>query len=290
MIEQSPLADISAPRPAFETSGPIYLHWGPVLAGSIVAAALSFVMISFGSAIGLAVASPSSSWRDTSSALALLGGLWLLLTSLASFGLGGYMAGRLRTPWTAASAHEVEFRDGIHGLLVWGGAIVIGAFLALAATRTAAPRSEVTNPTATTAEPLLAFELDRLFRSDRKPADASIDPEIRAQAARIITSGLGHSDMASDDRAYFVRLVETRTGLAQPDAESRVSQVVSQARDAITRARSGAVILAFMIAASLMLGAAVSWLGAAFGGEHRDGAVDHHFWRRWEVDHMFFIR
>ena len=28
----------------------------------------------------------------------------------------------------------------------------------------------------------------------------------------------------------------------------------------------------------------------AFGGQHRDGAVDHHFWRRWEVDRMFFIR
>ena len=37
-----------------------------------------------------AVASPSSLWRDTSSVLALLGGLWLLLTALAAFGLGGY--------------------------------------------------------------------------------------------------------------------------------------------------------------------------------------------------------
>src|SRR5580692_2583848 len=109
MIEH-PQADLSAPTAA----GSTYLHWTPILAGAVVAAALSFVLISFGSAIGLAVASPSSTWRDTSSALALLGGLWLLLTSLASFGLGGYMAGRLRTPWRASSAHEVEFRDGIH--------------------------------------------------------------------------------------------------------------------------------------------------------------------------------
>lgn len=290
MIEPSPPADNLVSRPALETSGPVYLHWGPVLAGSIVAAALSFVLISFGSAIGLAVASPSASWRDTSSALALLAGLWLLLTSMASFGLGGYMAGRLRAPWTTSSAHEVEFRDGIHGLLVWGAAIVIGVFMATAATRTAAPRIDLTNPTASTAETLLAFELDRLFRSDRKPVDADTDPEIRAQSARIITTALGHSNMASDDRAYLVRLVETRTGLAQPDAEARVSQVVSQAHDAITRARSGAVILSFMIAASLMLGAAVAWLAAAFGGQHRDGGVEHHFWRRWEVNHMFFIR
>ena len=77
-------------------TGPSYLHWSPILAGAIVAAAVSFVLLAFGSGLGLAVASPSSTWRDTSAAFALVGGLWLLLTSLASFGLGGYLAGRLR--------------------------------------------------------------------------------------------------------------------------------------------------------------------------------------------------
>jgi hypothetical protein len=288
MVEQPlraalPAGDLGAVSPA-------YLHWNPIMAGAIAAAAFSFVLISFGSAIGLAVASPSSSWRDTSSALALLGGLWLLLTSLASFGLGGYLAGRLRESLTVAVPDEVEFRDGIHGLLVWGLAIIIGAFLGLAATRTVAGRADLMTLTASTAEPLLAFELDRLFRSDRKPADPANDPEMRAQAARIITTGLGHSRMAPDDRGYLVRLVETRTGLPQPEAESRVNQVMTQASEAVARARRGAVILAFMVGASLMLGAAAAWLAAAAGGQHRGGAVAHTFWRRWEVDRIFFIR
>jgi hypothetical protein len=153
-----------------------------------------------------------------------------------------------------------------------------------------AGRADLTTPTASTAEPLLALELDRLFRSDRRPADPGSDTEIRAQAARIITAGLGHSGMATDDRAYLVRLVAARTGLSQPDAETRVNQAIAQSSEAISRARHGAVILAFMIAASLMLGAAVAWLAAASGGQHRDGAVAHHFWRRWEVDRMFIIR
>src|ERR1700730_8163142 len=112
MIEQIYRGDVAA-RPELATAGAVYLHWSPILAGAIIAASLSFVLLSFGSAIGLGVASPSSSWRDTSSALALLGGLWLLLTALASFGLGGYLAGRLRSSWTAASTDEVEFRDGV---------------------------------------------------------------------------------------------------------------------------------------------------------------------------------
>ena len=102
-----------------ETRSFHHLHWTPVIAGAIAAAALWFVLLSFGSSIGLAVASPSSSWRDTSWTLALLGGVWLLLTSLASFGLGGYLAGRLRPSWRSAP-HEIEFRDEIHGLVVWG--------------------------------------------------------------------------------------------------------------------------------------------------------------------------
>ena len=267
-----------------------YLHWSPILAGAIVAAAVSFVLLSFGSGIGLAVSSPSSTWRDTSAVLALIGGLWLLLTSLAAFGLGGYLAGRLRESWSDATPDAIEFRDGVHGVLVWGLAIVIGAFLALAAARTPAGRADPTSPTAATAEPFLALELDQLFRSDRAPAEPGTDPELRAQAARIIAAGLGREGMSPDNRAYLVHLVQVRTGLAQPDAERRADEVIAKANDAISRARRGAVILAFMIACSLMLGMATAWLAAALGGQHRDGAVAHPFWRRWEVDHTFMIR
>ena len=90
----------SAGAVAVEARGFTHLHWIPIFAGAIAAAALSFVLLSFGSSIGLAVASPAWTWRDTSWSLAFLGGVWLLLTSLASFGLGGYLAGRLRASWS----------------------------------------------------------------------------------------------------------------------------------------------------------------------------------------------
>jgi hypothetical protein len=259
-------------------AAPVYISWGAVMAGAIAASALTFVLITFGAAIGLAIASPSATWRDTSVALALLSGLWLLLTAVASFALGGYLAGRLRATWDTTAADEVEFRDGIHGVLVWGLAILIGASLALVAARAAAPQAagNALAPSAATAEPLLAFELDRLFRADR-PND-TVDPDIRAQAARIITTSFGHADMAADDRAYLVRMVMTRTGLAQPDAERRVAEVIAQARRAIRRARANAVILAFMAAASLLAGAAVAWYAAGFGGRHRDGEAMPAFW------------
>ena len=259
-------------------AAPVYISWGAVIAGAIAASALTFVLITFGAAIGLAIASPSATWRDTSVALALLSGLWLLLTAVTSFALGGYLGGRLRATWDTTAADEVEFRDGIHGVLVWGLAILIGASLALGE-RDAAPQAagNALAPSAATAEPLLAFELDRLFRTDRRPNDA-VEPDMRAQAARIITTSFGHADMAAEDRASLVRMVMIRTGMAQPDAERRVTEVIAQARRAIRRARANAVILAFMAAASLLAGAAVAWYAAGFGGRHRDGKTMPAFW------------
>jgi len=244
-----------------------------VSAGAIAAAAVWFVLMTFASAVGLATLSPSPTWRDTSIALALLSGVWLLLVALGSFGLGGYLAGRVRSSW-ATSEDEVEFRDGAHGLLVWALAVVIGAVLtwatATALTSVSAGTTTVMRPTQ--GEPaFLAYELDRLFRSDRRPERA--DPEARAEAGRIIMTGVGRRDIGAEDRAYLVRLVTARTGLAPADAERRVSEVVAQARQAARRARASSVVIGFMTAASLAVGAAAAWFAAGIGGRHRDRAI-----------------
>src|SRR5437868_15297801 len=86
-------------RPAEDT---LYLQWTPVIAGAFGAAALSFILVTFGVTIGLGVSSISPTWRDASAALAILSGLYLILQAIASFGLGGYIAGRTRRPQAAA--------------------------------------------------------------------------------------------------------------------------------------------------------------------------------------------
>jgi hypothetical protein len=59
------------------------LELGPAIAGAIAATALAFVLDNFGLAIGLALSSASPTWRDTSFALVLLSGLYLVLAALA---------------------------------------------------------------------------------------------------------------------------------------------------------------------------------------------------------------
>src|SRR5262245_52332554 len=98
---------------------PRYFGWTPAVAGALTATALSTVLIAFGTAIGLGVASAAPTWRDASVALWLLSGLYLLFVAIVSFGAGGYIAGRIQTGQTAVVADEVDHRDGLHGLAAW---------------------------------------------------------------------------------------------------------------------------------------------------------------------------
>ena len=72
-----------------------YVHWGAIIVGALTAGALAFVMHSFAVAIGLAVSSTAPTWRDASLALVALSGLYLVLVALISYGVGGYVTGRL---------------------------------------------------------------------------------------------------------------------------------------------------------------------------------------------------
>ena len=69
---------------------------------------LNTILATFGIGIGLGVSSTSPSWRDASAALALLSGIYLILQAVLSFGLGGYLAGRIKAPSDAPLTEEVE--------------------------------------------------------------------------------------------------------------------------------------------------------------------------------------
>jgi hypothetical protein len=278
-VDPRPASD---PLPASLMDRIRYLEWGPVIAGAIAASALALVLHTFALAIGLSVSSTAPTWRDASFALFLLSGLYVVLAALASYGLGGYLAGLMRARLT--SREDADLRDGLHGLLVWGLATLLSAVIGLAAaqslTHLAAPSGGRTGSfTSVAGENLIAYDLDRLFRAERRPSPDLDYP--RAEAARILLTTSSHRGMEPEDRAYLVRLTAAYTGLAQPDAERRVDEVAARAKENISRARRSAVILAFMIGAAAMLGAAASWFAACAGGRARDGEVSPHALLDW---------
>jgi hypothetical protein len=257
------------------------IQWSTIIAGALGASALAFVLHTFAGAIGVSLSSTAPTWRDASFALVLLSGLYLLLVALVSYGFGAYIAARLRAP-IAGAADDTEFRDGMHGLIVWALATLLTGLIVLAtvqaASRLAASSGAPSRPSTSVAgENLVAYDLDRLFRSDRRPQGLEGNMDYtRAEAARILLTGSSHRGMQADDRAYLARLVTAMTGLAPADAERRVSDVVERARENISRARRSAVILGFMIGASALIGAVAAWYAACAGGRVRDGREELH--------------
>ncbi|HEV2100808.1 MAG TPA: hypothetical protein VGR45_18020 [Stellaceae bacterium] len=272
------VAEAAAP-PTLEVTTS-FVQWSAIIGGALVALALSLVLIAFGSALGLAIVSSSPTWRDTSPVLTVGSGIYLLLTALASFGLGGYVAGRLRERWQpTAPPTVVEFRDGTHGLLAWSiAAVASGIIIAAAAGMTSKAVEPARSPVAASGEALLAYELDRLFRADHHPAESQLS-YARAEAGRILLTAAGRKGITADDRAYLARLVESQAGAAPADAERRVDAAITGAVTAVHKARQSAVILGFSTAASLLLGAAASWYAATAGGRHRDDTAPPLSWR-----------
>src|SRR5688572_12615295 len=98
-----------------------YVDWGAVLAGAVLAAALSFVLLTAGAAIGLSLVSAQTT--SHSATAGYLAAFWAIAVPIGSLLAGGYVTGRMRPAWTE-TGDESQFRDGIHGLLVWSVSIL----------------------------------------------------------------------------------------------------------------------------------------------------------------------
>ncbi|MCP8883242.1 TerB family tellurite resistance protein [Devosia sp. XJ19-1] len=263
-----------------------YVDWGSIIAGIVFASAISLVLITFGSAVGLNFVDFNAREGAPAFLIGIGAASWFLWVQISSFMAGGYLTGRLRRRHFDASEDESDMRDGAHGLLVWGGAMIIGAVLAIsgigaaastagnvAATATLAA-SNAAEGAATEAMDPNAYFIDTLFRGNTAP-----DPETaRAEAGRIFAqAALGDGTLADEDRTYLANVVAANTGLTPEEAQARVDQVaanIEQARqeavEAARIARNTAIIAAFLLAASSLVSAIGAYWAAQKGGNHRD--------------------
>src|SRR4051794_30249572 len=223
-------------RSAAASGPPRQVYWGPVIAGALTAAALASVLHAFAAAIGLAVSSTAPTWRDASIALWILSGVYLIFVALVAYGVGGYVAGLVRerygsagpvpnpvtTNTAALEIDEVELRDGLHGLLVWALATLLTVILlvlaASASTRLAAPSAGAAGPGASVAgENIIAFDLDRLLRGDRRQGEDVT--QIRAEAARILLTSSSHSGVGGGgpNPPFLLGFGRTRLGAARTE-------------------------------------------------------------------------
>src|SRR6202521_3648143 len=79
--------------------GASFVEWGAVLAGAVLAAALSFVLLTFGTAIGLSATSPWPNSGLSVRVIASLAVFWAIAQQIWAAMAGGYVAGRMRSRW-----------------------------------------------------------------------------------------------------------------------------------------------------------------------------------------------
>jgi hypothetical protein len=253
------------------------VSWAAVIAGAFVAAALWLILIPLGTGIGLSSVSPWSDRGASASAIGIGAIIWFTITQIVAATLGGYLAGRLRTKWVNVHTDEVYFRDTAHGFLAWAvGLVITAAFLASAAASMAGGGTQV-GATATAQAGAQAYDpnayfIDTLFRS-ASPDPAATDVSMRAEAGIILANALRQKDAPAPDKTYLGQIVAARTGLSQAAAEQRVSDVLTQARQAADTARKSIAHSLYWTFLALLIGAFCASFAATIGGKQRDHMV-----------------
>jgi hypothetical protein len=253
------------------------VSWAAVIGGAFVAAAMALILLSLGTGLGLSSVSPWANSGASPGAIGAAAIIWLIVAQILAFGLGGYVAGRLRVRWATVHNDEVYFRDTAHGLLVWSVAAVVtaGVLATAAADMAGAARARegarAGGGAMSSSEPSgpAEYAVDGAFRSAQTTPDRA-DPSVRAEVGRIFAHALRSREMGTADKTYVDSLVASRTGLSQADADQRVTQVFGELQQAIDVARSRAAKLALWVFIALLTGAFCASFAATIGGRQRD--------------------
>jgi hypothetical protein len=275
-------AGIDRPLTTGNESSHSAVSWAAIIAGAFVALATSLVLVSLGAGLGLTSISPWPNSGASATTFTISAGVGLIVVQWLSSAMGGYITGRLRTKWVGVHTHEVFFRDTAHGFLSWALATVAGTVLFAAAAASVigggvhAAATMAGGAAQAAASSVSGYDVDALFRSDRSDP-ASSTQDVAAQATRILATGISNGDVPPADRTYLAQLVAARTGIPQADAQKRVDDVIARAKAAETKARqvadtarkSGAQFAIFT-ALSMLIGAFIACVAAAYGGSLRD--------------------
>jgi hypothetical protein len=275
------------------------VSWAAVIAGAVVAAALSLSLLALGAGLGFSAISPWSGEGTSASSLGAASIVWLIGMQVIAAAMGGYLAGRLRTKWTGLHTDEVFFRDTAHGFLVWAvGLVITASLLASAASTLVGGVAKAGAAAVGGAGDVRAglngvsnYFADTLLRPDRRSdgsaaaptaatttATAATDMNLSATRDEVLRIMMNSkSEMTQADKTYLSQLIASRTGVTSAAAELRVNNMLVQtkaieleAKAAADAARKAAAKLSLWMFIGLLVGAFCASYAAMIGGRQRD--------------------
>ncbi|EHS99059.1 hypothetical protein HMPREF9689_01834 [Klebsiella oxytoca 10-5245] len=205
---------------------------------------------------------------------------WLTFTQIVASGMGGYLAGRLRTKWVDTHTNEIYFRDTAHGFLTWAVALLVSAVLltttvssliggsakvigSVAGGATATAMSNAGDESSVLSKSSMEYFTRSLFRSTASapadngglPANSSgndamamnqpVPPKAEspaqlAEVTGIFANSIYTGALPQEDLTYVAQLVSQNTGISQQEAEQRVQAVYDKAQANLKEAKNKA--------------------------------------------------
>ncbi|MNB69284.1 hypothetical protein D3C81_135070 [compost metagenome] len=231
------------------------VSWGAIFAGAAAAASLSLILLMLGAGLGLTSVSPWESRGLDAGTVGIAAIAWLTFTQIVASGMGGYLAGRLRTKWVDTHTDEVYFRDTAHGFLAWavaalvsaalltstvgaivgGGAKIAGTVAGGAAVTTAAGAASMANGSSAVSGSSMSYFVNSLFRANNPatPANDAADPAAPTAAPAPAMPSASHQPVSpaqvGEVTGIFANSITT--GALPQEDRQYVAQLIAQNTD-----------------------------------------------------------
>lgn len=248
------------------------VSWGAIFAGAAAAASLALVMLMLGSGLGLMSVSPWQNHGVDAGTIGIITVVWLALTQIVASGMGGYLAGRLRTKWADTHVDEIYFRDTAHGFLTWAvallvstvlltttaGSIVGGSVKAVGSVTGGA--ANLTSAATSLPATSMTYFVNSMFRTaassqpanqptavDTSSASAvgnamdaphhNLSPAQLAEITGIFANSISTGALPQEDVQYVAQVISQSTGINQQEAEQRVKTTYDKAQAKLKEAK-----------------------------------------------------
>lgn len=290
--------------PLLATNNTSAVSWGAIFAGAVGAASLAMILLMLGVGLGLSSVSPYGNQGVNAGTIGVATIAWLIFTQIAASGMGGYLAGRLRSKWVDTHSNEIYFRDTAHGFLAWavaalisailltstigsiigGGAKAVGSMAGSASSLSINSMLDESNGSSKSYDSSMSYFVNSLFRANPSQGSAQpnrVTPAQLGEVTGIFINSISTGSLADNDLQYVAQLISQNTGITQQEAEQRVKDIYAKvqskvqetkdiAKQAADKALKTSSHLALWTFISLLVGAFIASLCATFGGRQRD--------------------
>ena len=268
--------ETARPLPVGGVNSASAVSWGAIFAGAAAAASLALMLLMLGAGLGLTSISPWENHGLAAGTVGIVAIAWLTFTQIVASGMGGYLAGRLRTKWVDTHTNEIYFRDTAHGFLTWAVALLVSAVLltttissliggsakvvgSVAGGATATAVNNAGEGSSMLSKSSMEYFTRSLFRASgstpagnsnasgndvmamNQPAPPKAEsPAQLAEVTGIFANSIYSGALPKDDLTYVAQLVSQNTGISQQEAEQRVQAVYDKAQANLKEAKDKA--------------------------------------------------